>query len=611
MTEDLDSIIALAFAPVLPEVRHVEVTVTCDSCGVAVDRRYPVLEADSIWLLNYHAEKSCQCGAARADGRTLTVTVTEVDPTERGRGYCLCCRQIWEIAVLESWSTGLRCRTCVAVAEDAGQDEFGDFILPEGWNIERVASGLNVAGDLAGQLVHAPGVDTRASKVSERRFRTAKGDSREILKSLADDSIDAVVTDPPAGVGIFGRDWDCFKRGRGEFVAFLVPIFEECLRVVKPGGFGAVWALPKTSHWLAWALEESGWAIVTPLYHHFSQGMPKHRSQIKPSTEMWWLVRKPTTLTYEENERQYGVGSLQIDACRIARAMDDVPGWHLTGAKGSAGFQDTDSFKIHDMTPEEIQERCGKKGRWPSDALFSHDERCIKVGTRKVKGCPAKVMQGGKDGGGYDPGSGDGSRHTVFEGYGDEAGLEEVDEFACVPSCPVRLLDSLSGYRKSGKAHILRRGKTTGKSMGYGSSSSALMEVSDATYGDEGGISRCFTTFHYSSKTAKSERNAGLFGVIPCAKCGQIGTKKHEDAETGKTQPCLLNDHSTVKSQALMRWLCRLCCPPGGQIVDPFMGSGSTGCAALQEGFKFLGIDRNERSYMIARARLAWAETQA
>lgn len=465
--------------------------------------------------------------------------------------------------------------------------------------------------------------------MGERRYKTACGDSREILKTLADNTVDSVVTDPPAGIGIFCKDWDCFRRkhnpadvgrenafgrlsahaphsygesDRGRFVEFLVPIFQECLRVIRPGGFGVIWSLPRTSHWTAWALEEAGWGIVTPLYHHFSQGMPKHRSQIKPSTEHWILVRKKTPLTYEENVRRYGVGLLQIDACRIARAVDDVPGWHLSGAKGINGFQDTGSFAIHDMAPEEIQERCGGKGRWPSDALFSHDPRCIKVGTRKVKGCPAEVIQGGKDGGGYDPGSGDGSRRNVFEGYGNAEGWEEVDEYACVPSCAVRALGAQSGISRSRKGKP-RRSKQPGE--GWGATATG------AEYDDVGDISRCFTTFRYESKASKSEKNAGLFGVVPCAKCEQIGTTEHVDPKTGKVQPCLLNDHSTVKPLALMRWLCRLCCPPGGQILDPFMGSASTGLAALQEGFRFLGIEQNERSYAIARARLAWGEKES
>lgn len=466
-----------------------------------------------------------------------------------------------------------------------------------------------------------------------RRFKTAKGDCLAILSTLADDSIDSLVTDPPSGTGIFGEEWDDFGRqtpsirakptgifkavpGRGgrpdevrkyrlrareSFIEFLIPRFRECMRVLKPGAFGLVWAYPRTSHWTGWALEQAGFDIWPPIWHHYSQGMPKHRSHIKPATEVWWLVRKPTSLTYEENLRQYGLGMLNTDACRIDRAKGDVPGWHLTGADGQAGYQGTGSFAIHAMSAEEIQSRCGGKGRWPADLLLSHDPRCILVGTRKVKGCPAEVIQGGKDGGGYDPGSGDGTRRTVFEGYGDENGLEEIDEFACVPGCPVRMLDAQSGITKSRKGKP-RRSKRSSEHFGT--------TATGAEYADIGGISRCFATFHYCSKASKSEKNAGLFGVIPCAKCGQLGTTEHVDAETGETKPCLLNDHSTPKPIQLMRWLVRLVCPEEGQVLDPYMGSGSTGIACLHEGRRFLGIEADARSYAIARARLAWASDQ-
>lgn len=418
--------------------------------------------------------------------------------------------------------------------------------------------------------------------MTKPRFKTCCAKAEVALPMLPEESCDALVTDPPGGIEIFGNQWDSDRGGRDQWVAWLAGVMKEALRVLKPGSYGVVWAFPKTSHWTTWALENAGFSVITILHHHYSQGMPKHKSQIKPATEHWVLVKKPTSLTYEENARRYGTGLLNIDACRIERALDDVPGWHLSGAKGSGGFQDTGSFAIHDMTPEEIQERCGGKGRWPADALFSHDPRCILVGSRKVKGCPATVIQGGKDGGGYDPDSGDGSRRGVFEGYGDEDGMEEVDEFACVPSCPVRLLDAQFGKRKSGKVKA----------------------------SDVGGVSRCFKTFHYCSKAPKSEKNAGLFGVIPCARCGGIGTTEHVDAKTGKSKKCLLNDHGTVKSVELMRWLCRLTCPPGGVIVDPFMGSGTTGVAAILEGFQFLGGEMEERSHLIARARLAWAERE-
>jgi site-specific DNA-methyltransferase (adenine-specific) len=67
----------------------------------------------------------------------------------------------------------------------------------------------------------------------------------------------------------------------------------------------------------------------------------------------------------------------------------------------------------------------------------------------------------------------------------------------------------------------------------------------------------------------------------------------------------MTNHHPTVKSQALMRWLVRLVTPPGGVVLDPFMGSGSTGVAALSEGFGFVGIERDADYFKIAERRIA------
>jgi site-specific DNA-methyltransferase (adenine-specific) len=111
-------------------------------------------------------------------------------------------------------------------------------------------------------------------------------------------------------------------------------------------------------------------------------------------------------------------------------------------------------------------------------------------------------------------------------------------------------------------------------------------EQRDPGYGDTGGASR----FFYVAKAATAERNAGLGG---------------EPSLFATTDAPECNDHPTVKPIALMRWLVRLVTPPDGTVLDPFTGSGTTGCAAVLEGFRFVGIERDERYAQIARARLA------
>jgi DNA modification methylase len=140
------------------------------------------------------------------------------------------------------------------------------------------------------------------------KFDLRHGDSREVLRGLSEGSVDALVTDPPAGIGFMGKQWDTFGRSnpraqddreaaydkigkgaspfgysgsgrangdRDRFIAAIAPIFEECLRVLKPGAHGLVWALPRTSHWTATALEDAGFEIRDRVSHLFGTGFPK------------------------------------------------------------------------------------------------------------------------------------------------------------------------------------------------------------------------------------------------------------------------------------------------------------------------------------------------
>lgn len=93
------------------------------------------------------------------------------------------------------------------------------------------------------------------------------GDCLEQLKTLPSDSVDSLVTDPPAGISFMGKDWDGDKGGRKQWIAWMAEVMRECLRVLKPGAHGLVWALPRTSHWTATALEDAGFEVrdvVTP-----------------------------------------------------------------------------------------------------------------------------------------------------------------------------------------------------------------------------------------------------------------------------------------------------------------------------------------------------------
>lgn len=150
------------------------------------------------------------------------------------------------------------------------------------------------------------------------RVMLLKGDCLERLQGIDDDSIDALVTDPPAGIAFMNKRWDKDKGGRDAWIAWMCEVMRECLRVLKPGAHGLVWALPRTSHWTATALEDAGFELREIVSHIFGTGFPKslnvskalsnagHSTEdvarfegwgtsLKPAQESWILCSKPLT----------------------------------------------------------------------------------------------------------------------------------------------------------------------------------------------------------------------------------------------------------------------------------------------------------------------------
>lgn len=105
--------------------------------------------------------------------------------------------------------------------------------------------------------------------------RLYNGDCLEVLKRMPDNHVDSLITDPPAGIAFMGKEWDEDKGGSKEWVKWLNGVMKEALRVMKPGAHGLVWAIPRTSHWTATALEDAGFEIRDVVTHIFSTGFPK------------------------------------------------------------------------------------------------------------------------------------------------------------------------------------------------------------------------------------------------------------------------------------------------------------------------------------------------
>lgn len=428
-----------------------------------------------------------------------------------------------------------------------------------------------------------------------------EGDAANVRAVFAPGTVHSIVTDPPAGIGFMGKEWDSDRGGRDQWVAWLAEVMRGAHELLVPGGHALVWALPRTAHWTMTALEDAGFEVRDVVSHLFGTGFPKsldvskaidkaagaeravvgqhedagadrwrgdvqgHEGKaeailggpvtpeaaawegwgtaLKPGAEFWILARKPLSGTVASNVLAHGTGALNIDGCRIESGADYRD---LATTQGAGHAVDT-------YTPRKVTRAfVPASGRWPANVVLSHTDACFEV---------------------------------------------EPDRFACVSECAVRQLDDQAGTRSPGNHPRKRSG------IGYGSNARGTETTGRAT--PKGDASR----FFYVPKISRSERDLGCESLP--VRAGHDVTDREEGsgglksprAGAGRGEGAR-NHHPTVKPQALMRWLIRLITPPGGTVLDLFVGSGSTGVAALAEGFNFIGTEANAEYAQIAAARI-------
>lgn len=350
--------------------------------------------------------------------------------------------------------------------------------------------------------------------------------------------------------------------------------------------------------------DENGLIPVTAPRSPEAQAWTGWGTALKPASEHWILARKPFDGTVVTNLLQHGTGALNIDACRVgSEERTFVSKGIRPGSNNLVG----DSWEGPGVARTVA-------GRWPANLIISHTEDCIAKGFRTVKTNAHFPEDGGAKN--RTPAFGGGWKGT---GEPDARAVEErVEVWECTPDCPVALLDAQSGISESVKpGTILNRGSRSGTGMGYnGKTTPTGVHTAIVGYGDKGGASR----FFYVVKPSRAEREAGLsdfeVGIVARSNGAQGALGDGEDYDTspsiGLNRPKeRRNTHPTVKPVQLMRYLCRLITPPGGTVLDPFTGSGTTGCAAVLEGFGFVGIEAEETYARIARARIAHFEKEA
>lgn len=376
------------------------------------------------------------------------------------------------------------------------------------------------------------------------------GDCIEVMRSLPDNSVDSIVTDPPYGLGFMGKEWDALPPGE-EWA-------RESLRVLKPGGHLLSFGGTRTWHRLAVAVEDAGFEIRDSIAWMYGSGFPKSHdvskgidkaagaerlmvgkkdryrdgiqranqgatggeflglangvdaitapatpaaaqwqgwgTALKPAFEPVVVARKPFKGTVAGNVQEWGVGAINVDGCRIGGG-DPRPAREAAGRSGAVSGSGLEGSKaIEDTTA----------GRWPANVVL------------------------------------------------DEHAAEELDG------------QSAPNMHSAGAARECVGEFNNGGMFGIGGGKTPRI-------GDSGGASR----FFYVAKAPKRERPV-VDGVA----------------------------HATVKPLTLMRWLVKLVTPPGGTVLEPFAGSGTTVEACIIEGFHCIAIEREAEYLPLIQARI-------
>jgi DNA modification methylase len=427
-------------------------------------------------------------------------------------------------------------------------------------------------------------------KIMETKNENVKlmlGNNIDKLKELPDNFVDSIVTDPPYGISFMNKKWD--------YDVPSVEFWKEVYRVLKPGGHILSFGGTRTYHRMVVNIEDAGFEIRDQIMWVYGSGFPKSLNigkevdkklgnerevigiekgagsnkftdginglkpeyentkgntpyegwgtGLKPANEPICMARKPIEeKTITDNVLKYGTGGINIDGCRIGTDDDLARKKYLV--KSDEGRYNYNNGKY----PIEMGGDGHNEGRFPANFIIDEDA--------------SKILD---------------------EQSGESISTKRRAEIMPLPKTPFN-------------------GEKTDKGT-------------DRGFNDTGGASR----FFYVPKVGKKERNLGLDNfedkekdrgnALKCGTCGLwILRASGESCKCGddrvEVKGTTKNNHPTVKPINLLTYLCRLITPKGGVILDPYMGSGSTGISALLEGFQFIGMEMDEDYFKIAETRI-------
>ena len=402
------------------------------------------------------------------------------------------------------------------------------------------------------------------------------GNCIDLMSEMADNSIDAVVTDPPYELGFMGKSWDASG------IAYNTEVWRQCLRILKPGGHLLAFGGSRTYHRLACAIEDAGFDIRDQIMWVYGSGFPK-------SMNIGKAIDKASGAT----RTVVGVGKSGKNR----------------NVLNAANYPDTfgGDYEITEAATQEAKQWEG----WGTALKPAHEP--IVVARKAVDGTIAQnVMTWGTGGinidgcrvrreDGDDSVAGSrtatfGTQETVSGGNG-TGGWEQNDAGRFPANFIHDGSDEVLQLFPNSKAGKPQEKRGTGGIWGKGDGHSIPVGPS---YGDDGSAAR----FFYCAKPSTAERNAGLDGLQK----KKADTRSDVAAGMWKDKNAAhQNHHPTVKPITLMRYLIKLVVPPNGIVLDPFLGSGTTGVAAIQENISWLGFEMNPEYADIARRRTGHA----
>lgn len=370
------------------------------------------------------------------------------------------------------------------------------------------------------------------------------GDCREIIATLPDCSIDSIVTDPPYELGFMGKKWDATG------IAYDLTLWEQCLRVLKPGGHLLAFGGTRTYHRMTCAIEDAGFEIRDCIVWLYGSGFPKSHDVSKAIDKAAGAEREVVGVNTMVNVyRNHG----PFDALEEGDIYEKSP---ITAPATDAAKQ---------------------WAGWGTALKPAHEP--IVVARKPLIGTVAANVQ--------QPGTGalniDGTR------------------------VPGPIEGDPNRFAETDGASFVQGGFTTPPVVYSGGRWPANVIT-------DGSIETEWVRYFYVAKPSKRERDAGIRNLehtsVPTLEGALADVEKMDDLSKKFLSKPRANHHPTVKPLALMRYLVRLITPPGGTVLEPFAGSGTTIMAAVMEGCNAIGCELTAEYLPIIEGRVAWAREQ-